>query len=192
MFVQALGKCFHSSSPVLNISRSAHSNCSFQGGSRVSMTVEMLRKSMCFVIIQVGSHIGVFAGGGGGGGIHRAYLHIFILSQNPISHRSVRCFSQTNLKFVSALYREKKSWWHLWDVYSQTSWFVLCCFRAACVLSDKAERHALPLTEETTPKLQRLLRSQKSAAPLKANHRTGLKSHHGVKREEEWVTPVIT
>lgn len=189
MFVQALGKCFHSSSPVLNISRSAHSNCSFQGGSRVSMTVEMLRKSMCFVIIQVGSHIGVFAGGG----IHRAYLHIFILSQNPISHRSVRCFSQTNLKFVSAFYREKQSWWHLWDVYSQISWFVLCCFRAACVLSDKSERHVLPLTEETTPKLQRLLRSQKSAAPLKANHhRTGLKSHHGVKREKEWVTPVIT
>lgn len=135
MFVQALGKCFHSSSPVVNISSSAHSNCSFQEGSRVSMTVEMLRKSMCFVVIQVGFHIGVFEGGGGG--IHRAYLHVFILSQNPISHRSVGCYSQTNLKFVSALYREKQSRWHLWDVY-----------RPAGLSSAALELHVSSLTKQ--------------------------------------------
>lgn len=40
---------------------------------------------------------------------------------------------------------------------------------AVCFLTDTAERRVLPLTEETTPKLQRLLKCQRSAAHFKTN-----------------------
>lgn len=43
-------------------------------------------------------------------------------------------------------------------MFTFTCRLVLRCFRAVCFLSDTAERRALPLTEETAPKLQRMLK----------------------------------